>query len=102
MYVNGRIIPVETIPEMGVGGSKGEQRRGWIQVWYIIRTFVNAIIYPQHHNKQSKVKNEKEMVAHPMPFHWAPDQLLSFCHSPGFQIPAFYIFSFFLVIYRVD
>jgi hypothetical protein len=47
MYVNGEIIPVETIP--GTGGDKGEWRRGWIQLWYIrdiVRTFVNAHLAP--------------------------------------------------------
>jgi hypothetical protein len=34
----------------GEGGDKGEQWREWIQVWYIwdiVRTFVNATVYPQ-------------------------------------------------------
>jgi hypothetical protein len=48
MYVNGRIRPVENI--LGVWGDKGEWWRGWIQVWYIwyiVRAFVNATMYPQ-------------------------------------------------------
>jgi hypothetical protein len=37
------MIPVETIPRMGV--DKEEWWRGWIQVWYTVRTSVNATIY---------------------------------------------------------
>jgi hypothetical protein len=47
MYGNRKVIPVETIP--GMGGDKGEWWKGWIQVWYIwyiVRTFVNATMYP--------------------------------------------------------
>jgi hypothetical protein len=36
IYVNAKTVPVETIPEMGGGGNKGEQWRGWIQVLYLI------------------------------------------------------------------
>jgi hypothetical protein len=32
MYVNGKMIPVETIPEMGERRDKGEWCRGLIQV----------------------------------------------------------------------
>jgi hypothetical protein len=49
MYINGKIIPVETIPGKGVEGIKENDGRGWIQVWstwYIVRTFVNATMYP--------------------------------------------------------
>jgi hypothetical protein len=41
--------PVETIPGMGGGKNKGEWWKGWIQVWYIwyiVRTFANATVYP--------------------------------------------------------
>jgi hypothetical protein len=37
------------------GGNKGEWWRGWIQiwyVWYIVRTFVNAIMYSSPAQKQ--------------------------------------------------
>jgi hypothetical protein len=47
MYVNAKMIPTETIPGME---GKGEWWKGWIQewyIWYIVRTFVNAIVYPQ-------------------------------------------------------
>jgi hypothetical protein len=37
MYINVKMIPVETITEMGEEGDKG----------YMIRTFVNATMYPQ-------------------------------------------------------
>jgi hypothetical protein len=49
------MIPVEIIPGMGEGEDKGEWWKGWIQAWYIlyiIRTFVNATMYPQHNNKK--------------------------------------------------
>jgi hypothetical protein len=41
--------PVETIPGMGGGEDKGEGWKEWIQlwyIWYIVRTFVNATVYP--------------------------------------------------------
>jgi hypothetical protein len=43
-----KLIPVETVPGMGEE-DKGEWWRGQIQVWYIwyiVRTFVNATMYP--------------------------------------------------------
>jgi hypothetical protein len=45
MHANGKMIPVETVPEMGKGVDKGEWWKGWIQVWYIcyiVKTFVDA------------------------------------------------------------
>jgi hypothetical protein len=48
MYVNAKMIPVETI--LGKGARIKERGRGgWIQVWYIwyiVRIFVNATMYP--------------------------------------------------------
>jgi hypothetical protein len=35
---------------MGGGGDKGEWWREWIQLWYILRTFVNVTMYPQCKN----------------------------------------------------
>jgi hypothetical protein len=52
MYVNTKIIPVETVPRFGGGGMK--EMEGWIQVcyiWYIAGTFVNAPMHP-HPAKQ--------------------------------------------------
>jgi hypothetical protein len=49
MYVNGKMIPIEITPGMGEKGIKKNDRGGWIQVWhnwYIVRTFVNATMYP--------------------------------------------------------
>jgi hypothetical protein len=43
------MILVETIPEIGGGEDKGEWWRGWIHlwyIWYIVRTSVNATMYP--------------------------------------------------------
>jgi hypothetical protein len=36
---------VECVPGLGVG-YKWERWRGWIQLWYIVRNFVNVTIYP--------------------------------------------------------
>jgi hypothetical protein len=60
MYVNGKMRPVETISGMGGGRDKGEWWREWIQVWYIwyiVRIFVNAVIYPQHNNEKKSIYN---------------------------------------------
>jgi hypothetical protein len=46
IHVNGKLRPVETVPGMGGGESKGERWRGWIQLWYIVKTFVNVTVYP--------------------------------------------------------
>jgi hypothetical protein len=43
MYENGKMRHIESIP--GMGGDKGEWGRWWIQLCYIVRTFVNVIIY---------------------------------------------------------
>jgi hypothetical protein len=54
MYINAKMIPVETTPGMGKG-DKWKWRKGWIQVqyiWDIVRTFVNATMYPQNNNKK--------------------------------------------------
>jgi hypothetical protein len=48
MYVNEKMIPVETIPEWG--GCKGE----WY-IWYSVKTFVNATMY----SHPEKIKNKK-------------------------------------------
>jgi hypothetical protein len=48
------MIPVENVPGMVGGSNKGEWIRGWIQVRYILRTFVNAIMYP-HPAQQEKI-----------------------------------------------
>jgi hypothetical protein len=58
MYVNGKMIPVETIP--GIGGDGGERWRVWIQVWYIVRTFSNAIMYPHLVLQQQQQNVQKE------------------------------------------
>jgi hypothetical protein len=57
MYVNGKMRPVETISGMGEEGDKGEWWKGWIQLWYIVKTFVNITMYPQYNNnkKESKI-----------------------------------------------
>jgi hypothetical protein len=59
MYVNGKERPVETIPGMGRWEIKENDGGGWIQVcyiWYILRTFVNATMHPQHNNKTITLK----------------------------------------------
>jgi hypothetical protein len=44
----------------GGRGDKGEWWRGWIQLWYIVRIFVNVTIYPQYNNNV-KVKFKKKI-----------------------------------------
>jgi hypothetical protein len=60
MYKNGKMRPVETIPRTG-GEGKGEWLKGWIQLWYIVRTFVKITIYPQYNNnlKREKIKSSE-------------------------------------------
>jgi hypothetical protein len=45
MLVVRSMFPVETIPEVGGEGDRKEWWRGWIQLWYIVRTFVNVTMY---------------------------------------------------------
>jgi hypothetical protein len=57
------MIPVKSFPGMGGGRDKGEWWRGWIQVWYswyIVRTFVNATMYP--HSAQQFKKEKKRIL----------------------------------------
>jgi hypothetical protein len=49
MYVNAKMILVESLLWIRGGG------RGWTQmwyIWYIVRTVVNATMYPHAHNKE--------------------------------------------------
>jgi hypothetical protein len=62
MYVNRKMRPVETIPGMGEG-DKGEWWRAWIQVWYIVRTFVSAISIPSTGIK-NKIKKMFIILSH--------------------------------------
>jgi hypothetical protein len=51
MCLNGKMRPIVTIPE--IGGWIGENvGKGWIQLWYIVRTFVNVTLYPQDNNNK--------------------------------------------------
>jgi hypothetical protein len=54
MYENGKMRPFETIPGMGGEEHKGDWWKGWIQLWYIIKTFVNVTMYPQYNNNTIK------------------------------------------------
>jgi hypothetical protein len=52
------MIPFEITLQMGGEGDK-EWSRGWIQlqyIWYIVRTFINATVYP--HSAQEKKKSQ--------------------------------------------
>jgi hypothetical protein len=60
MYVNGKIRPVEAIPEMGEGEIKENDGWGWIQLWYIVRTFVNV---PPKSNNIIIFKKRKKLKA---------------------------------------
>jgi hypothetical protein len=51
------MIPVETTPGIGDGGDEGEWLRRWIcvgYIWYIVRTCVNATMYPHPSQQQRK------------------------------------------------
>jgi hypothetical protein len=52
MYKNGKMRHGEII--LGMGEDKGEWWKGWIQLWYIIRTFVNVTMYSQYNNNKRK------------------------------------------------
>jgi hypothetical protein len=59
------MIPVETVTGITGEGEKGEWWRGWIQVWYIwyiVRTFVNATMYPQHRNFKKILETNRSML----------------------------------------
>jgi hypothetical protein len=47
LYANRKMIPTETVSGMGRRWDKGKLKgRIWNQVWYSVRTFVNATMYP--------------------------------------------------------
>jgi hypothetical protein len=52
------MIPVETIPGMGRGWDKGEWIKVWY-IWYIVRTFVNATMYPHLAQLPQKQTNKQ-------------------------------------------
>jgi hypothetical protein len=57
MYRNAKMIPVETVPAFRGRGDEGEQWKGWMQVlyyWCIVRTFVNATMYPYPAQQRKK------------------------------------------------
>jgi hypothetical protein len=35
--------------------SDSEWWKGWIQLWYIVRTFVNDTVYPQYNSNNKKI-----------------------------------------------
>jgi hypothetical protein len=53
--------PVETIPGMGGKEVKENDGRGWIQLWYIVRAFVNVTMCPQYSNKNKKGNNRNKI-----------------------------------------
>jgi hypothetical protein len=47
MYVNAKMRSVETVPGMGGGeGWKSSGEGEFKYIWYIVRTFTNATMYP--------------------------------------------------------
>jgi hypothetical protein len=52
----------------GRRGSKGEWWRGWIQLWYILRTFVNVTLHLQYNNNMIIKKENNFLLA----WHSAP------------------------------
>jgi hypothetical protein len=61
MNENRKMRHVEIIPEIEGGGDKGEWWRVWIQLWYIIRTFVNVTVYLQYNNNIIKNRKKKKV-----------------------------------------
>jgi hypothetical protein len=61
MYENGKMRPVETIP--GIEGDEGEEEwwRGWIQLWHIVRTLENVVMY-SHRTIIEKRKKKKAKI----------------------------------------
>jgi hypothetical protein len=63
MNLNWFISSIWNYPRNGGEGVEGEWR-GWIQLWHIVRTFVNVTMYPQHNNKRKKcTKKERRKTA---------------------------------------
>jgi hypothetical protein len=64
MYVNAKMIPVETVPgirrgEMQKSSGGGEPKSDIFDT--LVRTFVNATMHlPQHNNKKTKKNREAE------------------------------------------
>jgi hypothetical protein len=57
MYVDAKMRPVETVSGIRGGGMRKSSGGEWIQVWYIwyiVRTFINATMYP--HTAHNKIK----------------------------------------------
>jgi hypothetical protein len=88
-----KMIPVEIV--LGMGGDEGEQRRGWVQVWYIwniVRTFVNATMYPHQAEEQQQNIVMAKRYANKLPrqestcFHQCTSFLLKLFQSIVFQL----------------
>jgi hypothetical protein len=59
MYENGKVRPFETVS----GVDKEEWWRGWIQIWFMVRTFVNVTLCPQYnHNMIIKMSKKKTII----------------------------------------
>jgi hypothetical protein len=46
MYVNVKMRSVETVPGKGRGRKRSVKGVNSCMIWYIVRTFVNATVYP--------------------------------------------------------
>jgi hypothetical protein len=55
-----KMRPVETIPGM-VRGMIKENDGGGKRNYYIVRTFVNVTMYPQHNNNFKKEREKKKI-----------------------------------------
>jgi hypothetical protein len=53
LSINGKWELLKLFQEWGGEGEKGEQWRGFIQLWYILRTFINVTMYPQYNNNKN-------------------------------------------------
>jgi hypothetical protein len=62
-WIKDILINPDAVKSQDLG--KGEWWREWIQLWYIVRTFVTVTMYPQNNNNNNKrlkkkVKNLKD------------------------------------------
>jgi hypothetical protein len=60
MYINGKMIPGETIPGMVGSGIKENDGGGEFKC-YIVRTFINVTMYP-HPAQFKKRKKENKLI----------------------------------------
>jgi hypothetical protein len=66
VYVNGKIRPVETLPEIGGEQIEGNDGEGEFNYEYIVRNFVNITICTQYNNNKNKFRKKfKNKLSNP-------------------------------------